>query len=354
MNHETPPASPEPAQGKVKPAAPAPRASRPLLTVVVLGLAAAVAGGGYLGMRAEENFSARLATLQSALDAQLAAEAESRTRLASNVGAAQSTAERARSANAALDGRLDALETRLDTLAGKLATLPRSDADALANLALAEARALVGLAEQRLLLARDTAGAIAALNLANARLPSPNTALAIAIAHDLAALAAFKDADLVGLAAELGALASASHGWGEAVSAAPAGSDTGPATPAAPAPAGWQGFLLAVWHDLRALVEIRDAGTGADPLLAPLSASLSRQRFTLALEAARLAVLGRNTGARDASVEAATSALRSGFEAGQAEVRQVATRLQQITTLDLAPPLPALASPGAVNLGRTP
>ena len=58
-----------------------------------------------------------------------------------------------------------------------------------------------------------TAGATAALNLARARLPDEHTALGSAIAHDLATLASFKDADLVAAAAEFGALGSASRGW---------------------------------------------------------------------------------------------------------------------------------------------
>jgi uncharacterized protein HemX len=210
----------------------------------------------------------------------------------------------------------------------------------------------VALAEQRLLLARDVAGASAALNLARTRVADATSPLAVAIARDLATLASFHDADLVGMAAEAGQLANASRQW---PLAAPAAINANPeATGESAAEGGWRGFIAAVGKDLRALVEIRDATHAPDPLLDPMNTTLARQRFAYALEAARLALLVRDTSARDAALAAASSALGSGFDTHNAEVRQAATRLAALVTIELAPTLPVLGSPETITGERSP
>jgi len=243
-------------------------------------------------------------------------------------------------AQTALATQVAALEAQLGGLTRTLAAQPKPVPLTLDTLALVEATALAALAEQRLLLARDVAGATAALQLAQSRVAPQAPLVALAITHDVARLAAFQDADLVGQAAELAAFARASVQWPLAAGlAAAAGPD--PDT-AAPAMHGWRAVLAAMWGDLRQLVEIRRAGTALDPLLDPLGAALLRRQLSVELGAVQLAVLARDAPARSAGIEAARATLVAGFASADPQVMGCLTRLNVLANVNLAPPIPTL------------
>jgi uroporphyrin-3 C-methyltransferase len=242
-------------------------------------------------------------------------------------------------AQTALATQVAALETQLGTLTRTLAAQPKPVPLTLDTLALVEATALAALAEQRLLLARDVAGATAALQLAQSRVAPQAPLVALAITHDVARLAAFQDADLVGQAAELAAFARASVQWPLAAGLAAAA----PAPDAAaPALHGWRAVLAAIWGDLRQLVEIRPAGPALDPLLDPLGAALLRRQLSVELGAVQLAVLARDAPARSAGIEAARATLVAGFASADPQVMACLTRLNVLTNVNLAPPIPTL------------
>lgn len=242
-------------------------------------------------------------------------------------------------AQTALATQVAALEAQLGTLTRTLAAQPKPLPLTLDTLALVEATALAALAEQRLLLARDVAGATAALQLAQSRVAPQAPLVALAITHDVARLAAFQDADLVGQAAELAAFARASVQWPLAAGLAAAG----PAPDAAaPALRGWRAVLAAMWGDLRQLVEIRRAGPALDPLLDPLGAALLRRQLSVELGAVQLAVLARDTPARSAGIEAARATLVAGFASADPQVMACLTRLNVLANANLAPPIPTL------------
>lgn len=325
-----------------KPALPAPP-TRPQgrgmwwLPVLVTG---ALAAAGYYGLQREAAFEARIASLAAELGALRAGQQHS----GSGLAASRAAMDRLEQGQTATADALAALVTRTTTLENRLNTLPRADASAFDALALGEARALIGLAEQRLLLARDVAGATAALNLARSRLPAMQQALAVAIGQDLGQLAGFHDADLSGMAAELTALATASAGLPLRPTAAP----TPEISPPSPA-TGWQGLGGRVWHDLRGLVEIRKLDEHPDPLLDPTGARHAAQRVGLALEAARLAVLARDTRARDAAFAEADAALRAAHDAAAPEVAAALAKLSALGQAELAPTLPALTAPAVAD-----
>lgn len=233
-----------------------------------------------------------------------------------------------------------ALVERLAELEATVAALARSTRGGTGDagvLAIAEAGDLVALAEQRLQLARDTSGAMAALRLAISRLasgefPAPRRALLA----DLAALEAFRDVDVAGLSADLAALAHGALGLRVA----------GPAPLAATAPPpveDWRSLLAAVWTSLRGLVEVREADDTRDPLLNPAHAALARQQLALDLSAARIAVLQRDPQALRAALTPAIDALTAGFDVTDPAVAAALTRLRELAEIDLAPPLPSLA-----------
>ncbi|MBU6336092.1 MAG: uroporphyrinogen-III C-methyltransferase, partial [Chloroflexi bacterium] len=318
------------------PAAPA-SASRAGRWLLVLALGAALAAGAYFAVEQATALQARIAGLSAEIDALRAGQQQSGSGLEASRAAQQALArEQAAAAEqmAALSARAAALEARVNAI-------PRADASAFEALALAEARALIGLAEQRLLLARDAAGATAALTLARARLPASQQALAVALGQDLAQLAVFHDADLPGMAAELASLAAASAG----LPARPASAPVAAPTPA-PAPGtGWQGLVARLWQDLRGLVEIRTLDDHPDPLLDPAGAFRARERVRLALEATRLAVLARDVAARDAALAAAADGLHAAYDTEAPDVAAVLKRLSSLGAVELNPQVPALTAP---------
>ncbi|MGE3774803.1 MAG: uroporphyrinogen-III C-methyltransferase [Gammaproteobacteria bacterium] len=231
-----------------------------------------------------------------------------------------------------IERRIAALESRVATLA----TVPSTgDAQALALNAAGE---LVALAEQRLLLARDTSGALAALRLAVSRLASGEYPVQRrALLADLAALEAFRDVDVAALAAELADLARDAPALRLAAPAPLA-----PVAPPAPVE-GWRSLFAAIWASLRELVEVRDADETRDPLLNPAHAALARQQLALDLSAARVAVLQRDATAFRAALTPAIDELAGRFDAADPAVANALMRLRAMREVDLAPALPGLA-----------
>ena len=249
---------------------------------------------------------------------------------------AESAPDERNRVDAQLASRLTDLETAVAALAAApppAPVIPDSTA-----LTLTEATDLVALAEQRLGLARDLNGAMAALRLAIARLASGDfPAQRRALQADLAALDAFHDVDVASLSAELAALARG------AVSLPLAG--PAPLAPAAPPPAvgGWREVLGAIGASLRGLVEVREADETRDPLLNPAHAALARQQLALDLSAARVAMLQRDAAALHAALTPAIAELDERFLAEDPDVASVLARLRELAMLDIAPVLPSLA-----------
>ena len=319
-------------QSKAAVAAPTPtRRGRWWWRVLLLALLLAVGVGAGLVWPGQQAQQARFAALDEAVQHLQQAQREQAA-----AGAAPPVTDPAQTA---LATHVAALDAQLAALTRTLDAQPKPVPLTLDTLALVEATALAALAEQRLLLARDVAGATAALQLAQSRVAPQAPLVALAITHDVARLAAFQDADLVGQAAELAAFARASVQWPLAAGLAAAA----PAPDAAaPALHGWRAVLAAIWADLRQLVEIRPAGPALDPLLDPLGAALLRRQLHVELGAVQLAVLARDAPARSAGIEAARATLVAGFASADPQVMGCLTRLNVLANVNLAPPIPTL------------
>ena len=319
-------------QSKAAGAAPTPtRRGRWWWRVLLLALLLAVGVGAGLVWQGQQAQQARFAALDEAVQHLQQAQREQAA-----AGAAPPVTDPAQTA---LATHVAALDAQLAALTRTLDAQPKPVPLTLDTLALVEATALAALAEQRLLLARDVAGATAALQLAQSRVAPQAPLVALAITHDVARLAAFQDADLVGQAAELAAFARASVQWPLAAGLAAAA----PAPDAAaPALHGWRAVLAAIWGDLRQLVEIRPAGPALDPLLDPLGAALLRRQLHVELGAVQLAVLARDAPARSAGIEAARATLVAGFASADPQVMGCLTRLNVLANVNLAPPIPTL------------
>ncbi len=243
--------------------------------------------------------------------------------------------------------RLDAMEQNLRKLTARVAgvdTAYRED----------EAAALMRLAQARLALDSDPAGAARALALADKALAaSKDPALApvhLALMREIAALQAVPTVDVTKAYVELETL-------GNQVDALPLAGDA-LANEHAPVPGtalsgfSWSGIGAAFKRAFSPLIVVRH-GPVARPLLPPDEAYFVRQNLKLALTTAQLALLQRNAKAWTASLARAQHWLSEWFAASNAEVEQAASKLNGLAALNLAPPLPtlgaALAKLGAIR-----
>lgn len=224
---------------------------------------------------------------------------------------------------------------------------------------LAECDHLLRLASHRLALARDVAGATRMLTLADEILRDLDDAtlapVRVAIASDLAALAAVSGPDIAGLHARLRALADRvellpSPTSGFAAEAPPAATPTPQAPPApAPPPASvseriWQA-LSAVGERLTALVRVRaDRTPGSAPVQAPEQAHHVRLIVRLHVEQAAVAMLRGESRLYADSLRSAQALIGQHFDARASSVVPVMAAIDDLAAVDVAPALPDVAS----------
>lgn len=276
---------------------------------------------------------------------------------------------------ARLEGRVSALDGRVSMLAGsaakatdvqalakRLDTAERSGverakafrgalhalATRLAGASIAyredEAEALMRLAQARLDLSSDPAGAAAALQLADKALAAtvePELApVRTELALEIQALKTVPEPDIDGAYARLGAIASR-------VDAFPlAESSLLPTLPKGTAPAptlSWRGLGAALSRAFSPLVVVRH-GPVARPLLPPREAYFVRENVKLALNGAQLALLERAPVAYRASIDRARHWLSGWFETTAPGVSQASSELQALASVDIAPKLPKLGA----------
>ncbi|MGI9228993.1 MAG: uroporphyrinogen-III C-methyltransferase [Gammaproteobacteria bacterium] len=214
--------------------------------------------------------------------------------------------------------------------------------------ALAEVKYLLFIASHRLLLEKDVGTALAALQAADQRLqrlPDPGLLVVrdalIAVINDLQAT---KQVDITGLNLLLGNLAGRIDKLplNELVGAKLAApQDTQDQTPAADG--GWNRLAGSVWQELKSLVQISKTDGQGLAVLLPEQRYFLYQNLRLQLEAARLAVLLRDTDAFRYSVQSVIDWLNRYFDDNDTDVSVALDSLQQIVTVDLHPVLPSLA-----------
>lgn len=348
MNEPAPPAVPEqpPPPRRAADAAPRRGRRRALLTLLVVA-AVLVVAYAVLESRREARQQAQLAESR-ALEA---AEATAR---------AQAAAEQARQAQQKLaeleQAAADAAATDMPAALGRDAAL------------LIEVERLVMLAMNDIQLTRQPATALAALDLADARLAVTNdprwTTLRRALARDLERLRAVPAVDVTGNALKLDQLIAGADVWPLANAPAapplppkavprPAAKKAEPVPEQAPPPSVWQTARTWLAAEFGDLVRINEVGTPEALLLDGEQGKLVRSQLKLRLLGARLALLSRNDRLYQADIDSAQTLLALYFDGRHAGAAGAAATLRQLRTTALSPEVPTLAdSQAAVRAAR--
>lgn len=207
---------------------------------------------------------------------------------------------------------------------------------------LAEVDYLLQMANRRLLLERDVAGAIAAMTAADQRLAFLNdpllTRVRATLSEELQALRALPVLDVDGITLELGAL---SKGVDD-LELAGAPREEQDAVAAEEEAGGWRGFVRTVWSDIRSLVVIRRHDAGSLPLTTPDQRLLLRQNLRLKLETARLSLLRGHGQAYRAALQEADGWVERFYDAKSPATVGMREALGRLAAIDIAPPLPAI------------
>ncbi|HEF5155632.1 bifunctional uroporphyrinogen-III synthetase/uroporphyrin-III C-methyltransferase [Burkholderia multivorans] len=312
--------------------------------VVVLGCAAGV--GGYALNRKIDRLDDALVARQKTLDAQVA---ETRTKTEQ----ALASTHQVDTQLAQLDGKLADAQSAQQALQQQYQDLSRNR-DAWM---LEEVDQMLSSASQQLQLTGNTQLALIALQNADARLATSQSAQAVtvrkALAQDIEKLKAAPSADLTGLAIKLDdaiARIDALPLSGEAIvphaapKAAPA--DTASAAAAAAGEPRWKTW----WHDfssgltqqLKGLVQVRRIDNADAMLASPDQGYFVRENVKLRLLAARLSLLARNESAMKADLHAAQASVGKYFDQASKDTQTVEDLLKQVDGASLTVAVPNL------------
>jgi uroporphyrin-3 C-methyltransferase len=276
-----------------------------------------------------------------------------RSEVAAKLTASDTATSQARERDAELasslrdaQAKLALLETRLaesQSQQAALETLYRDLAPSRDELAIVEVEQGLALASQQLAIAANVPAAIAALQLADAklaRLDRPKFGpLRRAIAADLERLKAVPYVDTAGMAGKLDAAIAS-------IDTLPLARDERlPAPASSPPPAdepSWRRTLREMWADLRGLIRVEVSDRAAPPLVAPSQQYYLRENLRLRLLSARLALIARNESAFRADVKAADAWLRRYFDTRARPVAAILAALASMTSTTMATEVPEL------------
>jgi uroporphyrin-3 C-methyltransferase len=246
-----------------------------------------------------------------------------------------------------VQAKIGLLENRLaesQTQQAALEALYRELAPARDEWTLTEIEQVLLLASQQLQITGNVSGALAALQLADAklqRLDRPQfVPLRRALARDMDRLKAVPYVDVAGLSLRLDQAIAAVDGL-------PLALEERLPAPASPSPppdeAPWRRFLREAWQDVRQLVRIENLDRPEAPLLAPQQQYFLRENLKLRLLAARFDLLFRDQANFRGDVGAAEAWLKKYFDTRAKPVRSMLTLLGQIKGTDMGVELPGLA-----------
>ncbi|MFO8025078.1 uroporphyrinogen-III C-methyltransferase [Thiohalophilus sp.] len=249
--------------------------------------------------------------------------------------------------NSRRDDQLQQVQTRQQNLDDALQTLIKSRSHLRNDWLLTEAEYLLKLANHRLLLERDVATAIVALQSADARLrevADPGLLkIRQRIAADINDLRAVNQPDLAGLSFNLSSLA-------EDISRLPLATPDPQTRQQLDAAASqsdkvdtWRELPTALWQDLKSLVVIRQHDEPIQPLLAPEQRFFLTQNLQLQLEQARLALLNGQTRVYRERLQQARQWVETYFDTEQAPTRQTLEQLKQLSEREIHPELPDIS-----------
>ncbi|HZQ60604.1 MAG TPA: uroporphyrinogen-III C-methyltransferase [Casimicrobiaceae bacterium] len=214
------------------------------------------------------------------------------------------------------------------------------------EIALTEIEQILLVASQQLQLAGNVPSALAALQLADAklqRLDRPQfLPLRRAVSRDIDRLKGVPYVDVAGLSLRIDQIISL-------VDTLPLARDERLPQPDAQsnAPAqetsGWRRFVRDVWADLRQLIRIEVADRPAAPLVPPSQEYFLRENLKLRLLSARIGLLNHDDATFKADVAAADAWLKQYFDTRSKAVQTVQSILKQLAATPMPADLPDLA-----------
>jgi uroporphyrin-III C-methyltransferase len=266
--------------------------------------------------------------------------------------------EAAVNAGSAADTVKQEVTQQISSLNEKQAAMQQQVNAAIANLAgspsrqdsgwvLAEARHLLGIAEQRLRLERDVATAIVAAESVDRRLADSNDPSLIPIREqviaDISALRAVPVVDVAGISLTLSSLIDRIEELplkgGDPLADA-AAIQSSPAAEPGPATEGWRGAVAQIWTDLLGLVDVKTAAVPDDVIFDPEKRYLLQQGLRLELAAARLDALRGATDSFHSAIGRIDTQLDRYFDTQSQPVMAARESLAPLRSVELAPPLP--------------
>ena len=320
----------------------APPRPRPLAAPASRGLVLALAGALAL---------AAAAVWLDARDAQRMLRTDVARRLGdADAALAQAKARESDLANDLRDAqaKLALLETRLSESQAQqasLETLYRELAPSRDELALNEIEQVLMLAGQQLAIAGNVQSALAALQLAEAKLARFDrpqlVALRRALARDIDRLKSVPYVDVAGIAVKLDQVIAS-------IDALPLAKDErlpkpAPAAPAA-ADAAWLRALRDAWTEVKSLVRVEVADRPAAPLVPPPQQYFLRENLRLRLLTARIALLAHDDDGFKSDVTAANAWVKQYFDMRAKPVQAASATLAQLAATPMPKDLPDVAA----------
>lgn len=233
---------------------------------------------------------------------------------------------------------LEARVSESQTQQASLEALYRELAPSRDEVALNEVEQVLLLAGQQLAIANNVQAALAALQLAEAKLARFDrpqlVPLRRALARDIDRLKAVPFVDVAGMSLKL------DQAIGTIGTLPLARDERLPASPAAAAPAdeaSWARFFREAWGEIKSLVRIEVADRPAAPLVPPTQEYYLRENLRLRLLSARIALLSHDDAGFKADVTAANAWIKQYFDMRSKGVQSLVATLTQLA----ATPMPA-------------
>ena len=308
---------------------------RMLVGVAALAIAAAVAV--WLdGRRTQQALRGQVAQRLSELEAASQVTGKAQTLMATELRDTQA--------------KITLLETRIaeeQAQQAALEALYRDLAPSRDEIALTEIEQVLLVASQQLQLAGNVASALAALQLADARLQRLERPqflpLRRALTRDMDRLKAMPFVDVAGMSLKLDQAFAA-------VTALPLAMDERlpPPVPAKAQTAAdepwWQRLLREAWAEIRQLVRVEVADRPAAPLLIPSQQYFLRENLKLRFLSARIALLNRDDASFKDDVVAAEAWLKVYFDTRSKPVQTLQATLKQLAATPMVGEMPDLAA----------
>lgn len=293
------------------------------------------------------------------VDARILAQEQALQRASTQIAALQAQNEEVRTRQADLSRLTDrngtdiaALQARIDDSLKLMSRISEDLSGGRTRFRLAAIEHLLAIANDQLLLYRDSTTALVALDIAESRLADLSDPQLFpvreAVSREIAALRAVPAVDLSSSALTLGSLIERAPSLPLAAHA-PAQFQSPAAREAARSAAsqsdgGWDRLVATVRDAASALFTLRQEDIArAMRLLPPEAEATVYQVLTLRLESARAALLRSETAAMRESLRSAASWLDAEFKADDPGVLALRAELDRLQKLELRPPLPDIS-----------